>query len=101
MVEARFKRDGVRHTLTVTGHATGSEATCAAVSTIVQAMETAIDYLNPPDWSKRLKPGDVEFCAEGPGVCAAFEIAKLSFMRLAAADPERVRVIEEEDNDGI
>lgn len=101
MVEARFKRNGVRNTLTVTGHATGSEATCAAVSAIVQTMETAIDYLQPPEWSKRLKPGDVMFQAEGPGVCAAFEIVKFSFMRLAAADPERVRVIEEEDNDGI
>lgn len=106
MVEARFKRDGVRNTLTVTGHATGSEATCAAVSCLVQVLETALDYLDEEacliELWKKIGGGRAEISAlGGPAVRAAFETARRSFMRLAAADPERVRVIEEEDNDEL
>ena len=103
MVEARFKRDGVRNTLTVTGHATGSEATCAAVSCLVQTLETALDDFIPGAYKKRIKKGSVTISAPYfPVANMIFWSIKHSFLRLAAADPERVRVIdEEEDNDEL
>lgn len=105
MVEARFGiKLGVGHTLTVTGHATGSEATCAAVSCLVQVLETALDDLIPGayKYKKSIKKGKVTISAiDTPITYMLFRTIKHSFMRLAAADPERVRVIEEEDNDEL
>ena len=92
MTDVIFCRDGAFWTMQATGHATGSPEVCAAVSTLVQTLETALDVIGADERQVDIEDGWAEITARGLGVTMVYECIRASFMRLAAGAPEYVTV---------
>lgn len=100
MVTATIGCEEGRWRLLLKGHATGSAETCAAVSCLAQTLEGWLLAHDAEKYEATVSPGDVEIRAAGRGVGAAFEMVFVGLKRLERTDPERVRVIwEDEENE--
>lgn len=97
MTQVYAEKDGQRYTLSVKGHATGSEKVCAAVSAISFAV---LAFLNNTETDtipliKHFdnKNADAHFVwTGGCGALAAFELAYMGFKQLEMAEKECICV---------
>ena len=95
MVRVTLVRDGSPatgwwHTVKAEGHAIGSVAMCAAVSTLMQTIESYLRLKHAAISKNVIEPGNCELRFSGN--TAAFEIAYAGFLGLQGADPELVQV---------
>ena len=101
-IQARRSSGGFRCTIRASGHATGSEKACAAVSAILYALAGYLknvgDGRSVPVVEIRLESGDavIDFWADEEAK-GAFEMAVIGLAQVAKAEPERVRVLICED----
>ena len=92
-IQARRSSGGFRCAIRASGHATGSEKACAAVSAILYALA---GYLKNAEADRRLpvlESGDavLDFWADEEAK-GAFEMAVIGLAQVAKAEPERVSV---------
>lgn len=95
MIEATPVHEGGRHTLRMTGHATGNELVCAGASAIayallgaLQNMDGHVRYLDSETAS-----GALWVCAEGDGqVEAVFLMAVVGLLQIEKAHPGSIHV---------
>lgn len=97
MTTVTIQESGGRYRLTAVGHATGSTAACAAVSGIVYALGGYLKNLEQAGLAMihffMLESGAAELEADGwDGVQAAFGMAAVGLLQIAAKYPRQVRV---------
>ena len=87
------------YSLSVKGHATGSEAVCAAVSSVVYALagflENTIDETDAKWIDRRLESGDAVlavFCQGREDIPAAFHMAVIGLLQIEQLTPDLVEV---------
>lgn len=92
MVHAVIQTYGKSHRIDCTGHATGSEQVCAAVSGIVSALA---NYLAFADASiLHCKLGKGSSVLEFEGAQEAFDMARVGLLGIAKSYPEYLKVSE-------
>lgn len=94
MTRIYCERDGDRYLIAASGHATGSEKACAAVSGILYGLA---GYLANDGTAEiitcRMEPGDAVLQARGgEALGGAFTMAAIGLGQIAQAEPERVTV---------
>lgn len=90
MTRAYLELDGDRCTLVCRGHATGSEAMCAAVSCLAYtAAGWARNHAQVHE--ERLEDGEACLCFSGAEARTVFQVLRIGLLQLAASDPERLQ----------
>lgn len=97
MTNITIQGDGWTYRLTAVGHATGRPEVCAAVSAVVYALGGYLKNLEQAGAAElhgfMLESGAAELEADGwDGVQAAFGMAAVGLMQIAAKYPEQVAV---------
>ena len=92
MTQVSFGRGTRRQTLRLTGHATGSEQVCAAISGIVYSLLGYLDN-QPEEAETREEPG-YALASDGRGAAldAAFDMAVIGLLQIAQEFPDHVKV---------
>jgi len=92
MTKVYLERDGDRYTVACKDHATGSEAVCAAVSTLCYTLAGYLHNIPCEIEKEELKMGDARiiFYGRSEPARAGFDMACVGFLQLAASYPEYV-----------
>lgn len=91
MTQVYLEQGGDRYLVSCRGHATGSPAVCAAVSCLVQTLESYLDEMLP-DSTGLVGEGQATFRFSGPGARTVFHLMSIGFLRLEQTAPEYVQV---------
>ena len=78
------------YTVVTTGHATGSAACCAAISALVQSLDTWLHYAGAEIRQEIVKHGATVLIFSGEGADVAFQVVKLGLLRLESTYPELI-----------
>ena len=94
MTKVNLEHDGNRYTVTCKGHATGSEAVCAAVSTLCYTLAGYLHNIPCEIEKEELLPGDarIVFYGKEQLAQAAFDMICVGFLQLAASYSDFVSV---------
>ena len=90
MVHAIVQTYGDIHRIDCTGHATGSEQVCAAVSGIVAALANYLVSVDAP--ISHIKLGKGSSVIEFEGAQEAFDMARIGLIGIAQSYPEYAKV---------
>jgi len=94
MTKVYLERNGDRYTVACKDHATGSEAVCAAVSTLCYTLAGYLHNIPCEIEKEELLPGDarIAFYGKNQLARAAFDMICVGFLQLAASYPDFVSV---------
>lgn len=96
MTSITIRSEGDRYRLTAEGHATGSEAVCAAVSGLIYALGGYLKHLEQSGevavGALHLEPGRAEITATGAPAGPPFAMAAVGLMQIQDGYPRQLRV---------
>lgn len=93
MTQVKLTQDGNKYTVTATGHATGSVEMCAAISSLLYALDGWLANSDVIVSEKRMDDADVHIVFVGGERCeTVFDMVTIGFLRLQETDRERIKV---------
>ena len=93
MTQVNLTQDGNRYTVTATGHATGSVEMCAAISSLLYALEGWLANSSVIVLERKMDDADVRFVFVGGKSCeTVFDMVTIGFLRLQETDRNRIKV---------
>ena len=88
-----LEKDGGRYLVACQGHATGSVEMCAAISCLVQTLDSWLEQEDAQILTRQVGPGNAILSFRGGERCrAAFDLMASGFSRLAATDGAHIHV---------
>lgn len=93
MTIVRLINDGGRYTVTADGHA-ATNVMCAAVSTLLQTLDTALDLIGATVYEREIASGHVRLVFGGDGTEILMLFTAAGFKRLEKNGKNSVKIAE-------